>query len=630
MSTAPQIRIKAWPMINNISSVFPYLFVAIMSIIYISPAIALSINPTNRYMKEMGRLLRDHRQLNVVASPEKEAPTLPYDVVDEEDSEDLQYTDNRNIPNNNSREKEMMEQAWGEQQFRQEIQYEIEQMPTSLDEPSSFGPAFSVFNDNQPSNQAEQMLRFDTPRPPSDLPPPPQDNAAFYEQAALKLESDEPIHNGFNQVPKRDTDLFQAFNEHIEALGQQIQETFTIKQNVIDEEYQQPVESELEYVDDIQGGYIQLDEGYSSNENSKVKSMEATDNTFYAESVRGDFAFDATESVSSLEKTSFDATEQFQTQQYPPVQENNFDEQRALKQELERLESERRAAEEIATRAVERFKAERSAAEVAKQELERLEAEKRAAEEESAKREMQERQRENERQEQERIAATQAKDELTEKLRQEKEDLEKELARQIAEQYRRLIESRDKEPTAIAKSKLVPRLPKTNDPLELLGLDYRNPPESANELRRAFLKMAKKYHPDAVAADATQDERDIASLNFARINSAYQLLKEKQEWLGDEYFATMLGGPMYQPRNSRNSHIRQPFSRGGFGFDDYSSSFSSGYSATYGARQPRPQTGNSRTYYEEDRSFFRRTQRQEVRDSCHVGGGRDFPPFFNN
>ena len=69
---------------NNITSVFPYLFVAIMSIIYISPAIALSINPTNRYMKEMGRLLRDHRQLNVVASPEKEAPSLPYDVVDEE------------------------------------------------------------------------------------------------------------------------------------------------------------------------------------------------------------------------------------------------------------------------------------------------------------------------------------------------------------------------------------------------------------------------------------------------------------------------------------------------------------------------------------------------------------------
>ena len=469
MITAPQIRIKAWPMINNITSVFPYLCVAIMSIIYISPAIALSINPTNRYMKEMGRLLRDHRQLNVVASPEKEAPTLPYDVVDEEDSEDIQYTDNRNIPNNNSREKEMMEQAWSEQQFRQEMQYEIEQMPTSLDEPSSFGPAFSVFNDNQPSNQAVQMLRFDTPRPPSDLPPPPQDNAAFYEQAALKLESDEPIHNGFNQVPKRDTDLFQAFNEHIEALGQQIQETFTIKQNVIDEEYQQPVESELEYVDDIQGGYIQLDEGYSSNENSKVKPMEAKDNTFYAESVRGDFAFDATESVSSLEKTSFDATEQFQTQQYPPVQENNFDEQRALKQELERLESERRAAEEIATRAVERFKAERRAAEAAKQELERLAAEKRATEEESAKREMQERQRDNERQEQERIAAAQAKDELTEKLRQEKEDLEKELARQIAEQYRRLIESRDKEPTAIAKSKLVPRLPKTNDTSDRTG-----------------------------------------------------------------------------------------------------------------------------------------------------------------
>ena len=200
---------------------------------------------------------------------------------------------------------------------------------------------------------------------------------------------------------------------------------------------------------------------------------------------------------------------------------------------------------------------------------------------------------------QDEAAAERAKAELDKKLAAEKKDLEQELARQIAEQYRRQIESRGKEPVSIAKSKRVARLPQTNDPLELLGLDYRNPPESKEELRRAFLKMAKKYHPDSVATDASSEEREVASLNFARINSAYQLLKDKQEWLGDEYFATMLGGPMYEPRN-RRSNNRQPYSRSsGFGFDDSSGSgFSDGYSSTYGARgQPRPQTGNSRTYY---------------------------------
>ena len=101
-------------------------------------------------------------------------------------------------------------------------------------------------------------------------------------------------------------------------------------------------------------------------------------------------------------------------------------------------------------------------------------------------------------------------------------------------------------------------------PLELLGLDYRNPPESVDELRRAYLKMAKKYHPDKVAKDASPDEREIASLNF--VSTVY---------LEDKYFAEMLGG---HSRDSRKSHIRQPFSRSG-------SSFSNSYLASYGAQQ---------------------------------------------
>ena len=232
--------------------------------------------------------------------------------------------------------------------------------------------------------------------------------------------------------------------------------------------------------------------------------------------------------------------------------------------------------------------------------------------------------------------------------REDGEDLERELARQKAEFYRRQVESRrHPSPSSIAKSRWVPKLPDTNDPLELLGLDRRYPPENASEIRRAFLRMAKKYHPDAVAADASPEQREKASLNFARINAAYQLLKERQERMGeDEYFATTSGGPMhydYRNSNNRGGRGRQssPF-HGGYHHDDedHRSVFSGhAHSARYGPahgrqqqhQQPRSQGFNSRdsNNYGESRNPFSRKYRQEVGDNCHVSG-KEFPPFFNH
>ncbi|KAL3795609.1 hypothetical protein ACHAW5_002805 [Stephanodiscus triporus] len=226
----------------------------------------------------------------------------------------------------------------------------------------------------------------------------------------------------------------------------------------------------------------------------------------------------------------------------------------------------------------------------------------------------------------------------------EKEAIERELARQVADTYRRQIESRrnggrpssSSSSSSIARSRWIPKLPDTNDPLELLGLDRRSPPQNAEDVRRAFLRMAKKYHPDAVAADATPEQREKASINFARINAAYQLLKDKRERLGDEYFATTLGGPMYEPRN--NNRYRQSFYRG-HDDEDYGSVFSGhAYSARYGhshgtyQQQPRSQVGNHRNHPhhgESRKSPFHRRYRQEVGDNCHVSG-KQFPPFFNN
>jgi hypothetical protein len=230
------------------------------------------------------------------------------------------------------------------------------------------------------------------------------------------------------------------------------------------------------------------------------------------------------------------------------------------------------------------------------------------------------------------------------------DDDESELARQRAEYYRRQIEMRNSgkssssSSSSIAKSRWIPKLPDTNDPLELLGLDRRNPPENVNDIRLAFLRMAKKYHPDAVAADASPEQREKASVNFARINAAYQLLKDGRGiWGGDDYddyFATTLGGPMYEPRKTSRGGRQSSFYRG-YDDEDYGSSIFSGhaYSARYGPahgrqqqHQPfRSQGGRHRDHNhgETRKNPFSRRYRQEVGDNCHVSG-KEFPPFFNN
>lgn len=175
------------------------------------------------------------------------------------------------------------------------------------------------------------------------------------------------------------------------------------------------------------------------------------------------------------------------------------------------------------------------------------------------------------------------------------------------------------EQLSIQKRKGIPQLPITNDPFQLLGLDYDNPPKTEKDIKRAFLKMAKKYHPDTISKDATAKERDAASIEFARINHAYQMVKEMlKQYEADRNFNDSLittGGPMY---DRRSSHIRKPFSR------------ANGSSAKHKTQdeleQSRSFWGRRRTnqsQYGEPRTPFR--YRQDVGDSCHVGVS--YPPF---
>jgi len=79
-----------------------------------------------------------------------------------------------------------------------------------------------------------------------------------------------------------------------------------------------------------------------------------------------------------------------------------------------------------------------------------------------------------------------------------------------------------------------PPLPDTNNPLILLGLDQGV--NNFKTIKAAYKAQAKLYHPDIIlSADASQEERISANWDFARINSAFDILKRKEEEQVYEY-----------------------------------------------------------------------------------------------
>lgn len=72
-----------------------------------------------------------------------------------------------------------------------------------------------------------------------------------------------------------------------------------------------------------------------------------------------------------------------------------------------------------------------------------------------------------------------------------------------------------------------PPLPQTNNPFALLGLCVA---ASFDAVRQAYKEKVKVYHPDVlVGPDASPEERKQANWDFARINSAYDILKRKED-----------------------------------------------------------------------------------------------------
>ena len=580
----------------------------------------------------MGRLLRDNdNQEQHQQSPPPPAVVFRAQFDDDDDDDDGDVGHRRRLPQfRGSRDDEPPATAFDAPPLFGEFATIAQTTTTTIEEgfAAETGGRMRFENPRPPpggrrreeespassSDDDDEMFRFVYPPPP---PPPRPTRGGGGDEPIIAtmrrsppggrsiFDDDATTTTAKNEPPNRN--LFEALNGHIEALGQRIQEAFLLRND-----------GAAAAVDDADDDDDDGEPPHNPDEWPEWNHDDVPRETY--------FQFDE-QSAPYLD----DANEVYQLcDDEAPEGGLYYPHQVATGQELELTTDETTATEEEAV--VKRKDPEREMEEGLR------ERERMVAAREGAARAYQ---MAAAREEAARVA------DRSMPRREDGEDLERELARQKAEFYRRQVESRrHPNPSSIAKSRWVPKLPDTNDPLELLGLDRRYPPENASEIRRAFLRMAKKYHPDAVAADASPEQREKASLNFARINAAYQLLKERQERMGeDEYFATTSGGPMhydYRKSNNRGGGGRQSPFHGGYHHDDedHRSVFSGhAHSARYGPahgrqqqhQQTRSQGFNSRdsNNYVESRNPFSRKYRQEVGDNCHVSG-KEFPPFFNH
>lgn len=117
---------------------------------------------------------------------------------------------------------------------------------------------------------------------------------------------------------------------------------------------------------------------------------------------------------------------------------------------------------------------------------------------------------------------------------------------------------------------------KVNDHYKTLGVART---ASEKELKSAFRKLARKYHPDTNAGDPTAEER------FKDINEAYEVLSDPPsrklyDRYGDDWRAYRDAGytgdePAGQPRPGSHTTYRRTYSPGQAGEEDFGSFFES-------------------------------------------------------
>ncbi|MFA7571992.1 MAG: J domain-containing protein [Sulfurimonadaceae bacterium] len=110
---------------------------------------------------------------------------------------------------------------------------------------------------------------------------------------------------------------------------------------------------------------------------------------------------------------------------------------------------------------------------------------------------------------------------------------------------------------------------------------------SADEIKKAYRKLARKYHPDVNKESGAEDK-------FKEINAAYEVLSDpqkKQQY--DQYGDSMFGGQNFhdfaqgQGRNvDLDEILRQMFGGGGFGSSSFGGNPFGGGFSNYGFEEP--------------------------------------------
>src|SRR3954451_6521695 len=81
-------------------------------------------------------------------------------------------------------------------------------------------------------------------------------------------------------------------------------------------------------------------------------------------------------------------------------------------------------------------------------------------------------------------------------------------------------------------------MPATKDPYRVLGVDKK---ASADDIKRAYRKLARQYHPDRNPGDSTAEEK------FKEVQAAYDVLGDPEKRKQYDQGGGLFGG--FDPRN---------------------------------------------------------------------------------
>src|SRR4051794_13878894 len=114
------------------------------------------------------------------------------------------------------------------------------------------------------------------------------------------------------------------------------------------------------------------------------------------------------------------------------------------------------------------------------------------------------------------------------------------------------------------------------DYYKILGVDRK---ASEDEIRKAFRKLARQYHPDVAKNKAQAEEK------FKEINEAYEVLSDKEkrskyDLLGPDWEQKFRPPPsgrspggQYRTRPGREASEEESYQFGGTGFSDFFEQF---------------------------------------------------------